>query len=75
MLTPVYCLAVSQVGLFPSAMSSQCPAFDPSSCRSSMHASKASTMRVVLYTSHHVYNAYTLETSLAGADGRYNNRH
>jgi hypothetical protein len=32
-------------------------------------------MRVVLYTSHHVYNAYTLETSLAGADGRYDNRH
>jgi hypothetical protein len=59
------------VRLFPQAMQRLCPDFVAQNCSYRMHKSKASTMRIVMYSEHGVHNAYTLETSLAGARGRH----
>jgi hypothetical protein len=58
------------VRAFPRAMDSACGEyFSASNCSYRMHKSKASTMRIVMFTRHAICNAYTLETSLAGARG------
>lgn len=60
-----------RIKLFPSLMGEGCPFFYPENCSYRMHKSKASTMRIVMFTGHGIVNAYTLETSLAGAKGRH----
>jgi len=52
-------------------MAENTPAFAPGNCSFRMHKSKASTMRIVMFDHHGIINAYTLETSLAGVNGRH----